>query len=210
MTARSVLREFPSDPIVEACAAGDRVAQGLLFRRHAAEVRRFVARLVRGDVDDVVQATFLAAFRGAERFRGPNVRGWLFGIAANLVRTHVRDEITRRRALAAFDGAFASTHEPEHDLQKLRDAIAALPHKLRAVLVRIELEGEISSVAATALGISEATVWRRLAEARMRLRAAMDRMASTASSVNCGVVRMTPARDTYTCTTRNARRRKSA
>jgi RNA polymerase sigma-70 factor (ECF subfamily) len=52
-------------------------------------------------------------------------------------------------------------------------AIAALPHDLRAALVLVDLEGERGSDAASALGIPEGTLWRRVYHARKALRAAL-------------------------------------
>ena len=58
--------------LVAACAAGDRAARGLLFERYVDVVHRFVAHLRASDaadVDDVVQATFVAAFAAAPLVR---------------------------------------------------------------------------------------------------------------------------------------------
>lgn len=163
--------------LVAACATGDRAARALLFERHVDAVHRFVARM-RGsdpcDVDDLVQATFLAAFQSAARFRGEHLRGWLFGIAANLVRMHARSEIRRKRALHAVGARPPATAGPRDlDAARLPDAIAALPHDLRAALVLVDLEGERGKDAAAALAIPEGTLWRRVFHARAALRAAL-------------------------------------
>src|SRR4029078_1893766 len=79
--------------LVGACATGDRTARSLLFERHVDAVYRFVRRMRASDadsVDDLAQNTFINAFHSAARFRGGNVRSWLYGIAFNLVRTYAR------------------------------------------------------------------------------------------------------------------------
>jgi len=163
--------------LVAACAIGDRAARALLFERHVDAVYRFVARMRASDadvVDDLVQATFLTAFQSAARFRGGQLRSWLFGIAVNVVRSYARGEIRRKRAMTVIGDQPGEVGGPQDpDLAKLPAAIAALPHELRAALVLVDLEGERGRDAAAALGIPEGTLWRRVFTARKRLRDAL-------------------------------------
>src|SRR5215208_4236430 len=73
--------------------AGDQRAATLLVERHAAAVSRFVASIgARGEVDEVVQDTFVRAFASLDGFRGDSsLRTWLFTIARRLL-------LDRRRA----------------------------------------------------------------------------------------------------------------
>ncbi len=164
--------------LVAACATGDRAARALLFERHVGAVHRFVTRMRGSDgdaVDDLVQATFLAAFGAAARFRGDSARSWLYGIAAHQTASYARREIRRKRALTAAVEMLphsASGGDPYLRV-RLPQAIAALPHELRAPLVLIDLEGERGIDAAAALGIPEGTLWRRVFHARRALRAAL-------------------------------------
>lgn len=161
--------------LVAACATGDRAARALLFERHVDAVHRFVARMRGSDsdvVDDLVQATFLAAF--SARCATVHVRGWLYGIAANQVRNHARKEIRRKHAMAVVAAQEpAEQHMPDPMLARVSAAIAALPHDLRAALVLVDLEGERGSDAAAALGVPEGTLWRRVFHARRSLRATL-------------------------------------
>jgi RNA polymerase sigma-70 factor (ECF subfamily) len=179
--ARSVT---PADPtltdagLVAACAAGDRVALGMLFERHARAVQCFV-RSMRGSdaavVDDLVQGTFVAAFEAAGRFTGPSVKSWLFGIAANLVRGYARRERRRKNALRVVSETSRSSYcatDPA-TLARLPAAMTALSDDLRAALVIVDIEGERGVDAAAALGIPEGTLWRRVYHARHALRAAL-------------------------------------
>ena len=163
--------------LVAACAAADRTARALLFERHVDAIHRFVGRMRGSDadsVDDAVQMTFVRAFQAAGRFRGTSARSWLYGIAANVVREHARKEIRRKRALSLVADEMPRA-TPGHDLMlaKLPDAIAALPHELRAAFVLIDMEGERGVDAAAALGIPEGTLWRRVFNARTALRKAL-------------------------------------
>ena len=169
--------ELSDAGLVAACAAGDRTARARLFQLHVDAIHRFVARMRGSDadaVDDLVQITFLRAFRAAARFRNATARSWLFGIAANVVKEHARGEIRRKRALELLrDEQPRVVPARDPAVAKLADAIAALPIALRAVIVLVDVEGERGSDAAAALGIPEGTLWRRVHEARTALRRAL-------------------------------------
>ncbi len=165
--------------LVAACAAGDRAARALLVERHVAAVHRFVSRIRASDadaVDDLVQITFERALAGAGRFRGTSACGWLYGIAANVVREHARREIRRKRALVAVGETTTAVTAARDALAvaRLPAILSALPHDLRAALVLVDLEGERGSDAAAALGIPEGTLWRRVFHAREAVRRAIE------------------------------------
>jgi RNA polymerase sigma-70 factor (ECF subfamily) len=172
------IEDLSDEGLAAACAIGDRAAQGLVFERHVDSVHGFIARMRGADstlVDDLVQATFMAAFRSAGNFKGPRLRNWLYGIAANVVRSHIRKEVARRRVVTTLgDEPIEHDVKPaDVDVAKLLAAIATLSPKLREVLVLVDLEGERGTDVAAALGIPEGTVWRRLSVARQQLRAAL-------------------------------------
>src|SRR3981081_3842823 len=77
--------------------AGDQRAATLLVERHAAALARFAASVgARGDVEEVVQDTFVRAFASLGSFRGDSpLRTWLFTIARRLLLDRRRSE--RRR-----------------------------------------------------------------------------------------------------------------
>ncbi len=177
--AEARVQGLTDEGLVAACATGDRAARSLLFERHVDSVHRFVARMRGSDadsIDDLVQTTFVSAFGAASRFHGGNVRGWLFGIAANCVRTYARGEIRRKHAMRSVAEVTPSQWNGRSDaplLARLPAAIAGLSHDLRAALVLIDLEGERGSDAAAALGIPEGSLWRRVFHARKALRVAL-------------------------------------
>jgi RNA polymerase sigma-70 factor (ECF subfamily) len=178
LRAGARVEELTDEGLVAACATADRAARALLFERHVDAVHRFIGRMRGSDpdiVDDLVQATFVAAFDAAGQFRGTNVKAWLYGIAANLVRSHARREIRRKHALRVVAEASPTSHGPRDAalVARLPAAIAALPHDLRAALVLVDLEGERGADAAAALGVPEGTLWRRVFHARQALRRAL-------------------------------------
>lgn len=170
--------QLTDEGLVAACATGDATARTLLFERFVEPVHRFIARMRGSDahaVDDLVQVAFVTAFQCAGQFRGGAVRGWLFGISANVVRKYIRTEVRRKRALRAMasEDRPASISRDLAVVARLPQAIAALPIEQREALVLVDLEGEQGDAAAAILGIPAGTLWRRLFHARRALRAAL-------------------------------------
>jgi RNA polymerase sigma-70 factor (ECF subfamily) len=172
--------EMSDEALVAACATGENAALGALYDRHVDSVRRFLARMSGTDdrdLDDLVQATFETVPRAARRFGGDSqVRTWLFGVANNVARHHVRSEMRRKRLASAFAeerreaGDSASEVMARERAARLQAAIAALPDKLREAFVLVYLEGIAGGEVAKLLGVREGTIWKRLFQARARLR----------------------------------------
>lgn len=178
-------REMSDQALVAACAVGDAPALGALFDRHHMAVYRFLARVTRGaddQLDDLVQSTFIEVWRSSPRYRGKgSALSWIFGIAANISRHHVRGEVRRRVVLERV----ASCPHPgparpddiatrRELIDRLHEALQHLPHDLRVAFVMCELEGTSGVDAARALGVRKGTMWRRLHEARKALRKALE------------------------------------
>jgi RNA polymerase sigma-70 factor (ECF subfamily) len=178
-------REMSDEALVAACAVEEPAALGALFDRHHGAVYRFVARLAgAGDceLDDLVQLTFLEAWKSSAHYtsRG-SARSWLFGIAANVVRHHIRGEARRRAAMRGL--AEVPPHHarrPDDDavsnelVDRLATALPKLPHDLRVAFVLCDLEHVSGVEAARLLGVREGTMWRRLHDARKRLRRSLE------------------------------------
>jgi RNA polymerase sigma-70 factor (ECF subfamily) len=148
--------------------------------------------LTRNDLDaeDVVQESYLRAFKFFESFRGTDSRAWLLAIVRNtyytMMQQHRASEIE-----TPFDEELHSPEPDNHDpetmlLQSiskrlLHDAIEELPVEYREVFVLRELEGlsykEIATIAAIPLG----TVMSRLARARKRLQSSLSQHMSKES-----------------------------
>lgn len=177
--------ELSDDALVAAIGSGDPAALAALFDRHHQAVHRFLARLsgVDGtDADDLLQETFLGVFESARRFRGDApVKMWLLGIASNVARRSVRTQVRQKSRAAVFLAALDSeAPSPAREVEtnelmgRLRDALLDLPHDLRAAFLLCDVEGARGVDAARALGLREGTLYRRLHEARLALRAALD------------------------------------
>lgn len=175
--------EVSDEVLLAACGVGDSSALGALFDRHHDAMFRLISRLLRSDpaeTDDLVQTTFLEAWRSAPRFKGQgSVRSFLFGIAANTVRQHVRSTQRRRRATADWEPPLARNAPDEivvrnQQVNRLALALDELPHDLRAAYVLCDLEDVPGVEAARLLDVRAGTLWRRLHEARRALRAAIE------------------------------------
>jgi RNA polymerase sigma-70 factor (ECF subfamily) len=133
------------------------------------------------DVDDMVHTTFIEVLRSAARFRGnSSVKTWLFGIAANVGRHHIRDQVRRRSFLRAW-GELKPTPGQTPDLaaehrqmaERVASALTQLPFDLRAAFVLCDLEEMSGADAAATLDVRPGTLGRRLFEARRALRSAV-------------------------------------
>src|SRR5204863_9563875 len=84
------LAAVPTDAaLIAAWHGGDEPAAAELVRRHARALARFLAGAgaLEADVDDLVQETFIRAFRALGRFRGQcQFRSWLMTIGGNVLK----------------------------------------------------------------------------------------------------------------------------
>jgi len=180
---RAAISEISDEALLAACGVGDAAALGALFDRHHEAVYRLISRLLRtepSEIDDLVQQTFLEAWRSAKKYSGRGaVRSYLFGIAANAVRHHIRGAVRRRNALAEVPPPVASGAPDDaamraQQVNRLAAALDELRDDLRVVYVMCDLEEVPGVDAARALGLRAGTLWRRLHEARRALREAID------------------------------------
>ena len=173
--------------LVSRARGGDRAAFEELVRRHAdrlyAVVLRFCADA--GEAEDVVQDSFLRAWRGIGRFEGRSLFStWLYRIGLN--------EAKRRAARRPPEGAvrpledepierapdWSEAPEPRAEQGELRRvlerAVRALPLDYRAPIVLRDVEGLSTREAAGVMGLSEAAFKSRLHRARLAVRRTLD------------------------------------
>ncbi len=189
---KATLAELSDEALLAACAVGDSSALGALFDRHHEAVYRLVSRLLRmeaSEIDDIVQITFLEAWRSAAKYSAKGaVKSFLFGVAANTVRHHVRSSKRRRDAFADWQPPAVAMTAPDEALsraqqvQTLAAALDRLPHDLRVAYVLCDLEDVPGVEVARMIDVRAGTLWRRLHDARKALREAIeasDRKGST-------------------------------
>jgi RNA polymerase sigma-70 factor, ECF subfamily len=144
-----------------------------IVERHFAAIGRLVARLLawRGEVQDVVQETFIVAFEKLPQFEGRSqLRTWLSTIALRTARRSLR-----MRRLQFWKNDVEVAFEPDCELEnreraeKVRAAVRSLGESLREVVVLHYLEGESIQATAEILGLRVNTVEVRLHRARKLL-----------------------------------------
>ncbi len=175
----------------EALKAGDREAFARLVDETSGRIYHAVLRILgdEQDAEDVLQETYLKAFRSLPEFEGrSSLLTWLYRIAVNEALMMIRRR--KPQAVSIEEGGT----DPEVDLEGegleivdfcclpegellsgesrrfLDQAIQHLPANLRVVFVMRDLEGLSIQETAEALGLSEANVKTRLLRARMKLR----------------------------------------
>jgi RNA polymerase sigma factor (sigma-70 family) len=164
--------------LVEEIRRGDEAAFDRIVERYSAEVAALANRLLGwpGDVEDVTQDIFLAAFLGLRKFRGDcKLKTWLFTITLNKCRSYRHQRLRRLghangEAPLAFATAKPQSLMSEEDFNRIRRAVAALPAKYREVVVLMYLQGLEVSEISRILGISKNALHVRLSRARDRLR----------------------------------------
>src|SRR2546430_14971930 len=100
--------------LIAAWQGGDEQAAAELVRRHARALARFLASAGApdADVDDLVQETFIRAFRGVDRFRGQcRFRTWLLTIGGNVLKDAVR-RARRAKVVPLVDELRATDGDP--------------------------------------------------------------------------------------------------
>ncbi|RFS82263.1 sigma-70 family RNA polymerase sigma factor [Actinomadura spongiicola] len=176
-----------TDPADVTAIGRDPAALEVFYRRHVADVTRFVARRISDPhtVDDLTTEVFLAAIDAAERYqvgRG-TPRAWLLGIARNVVAAEWRrhsgelDKAQRAGGHRHLDGDDIVRLEEQIDAERaardLYGTLSVLPRRLRSVIELVDLDGLPLAEAAAALGIRDGTARVRLHRARRRLKAAV-------------------------------------
>jgi RNA polymerase sigma factor (sigma-70 family) len=147
-----------------------------LYKAHVQDVYRYALMVLRNreDAEDVVQTTFLKAYRVFARGERPrNARPWLITIAHNTCRTRLRDA-KRRPQEVAFEERLAEAVEaqPQDGVEpkELLRALGALSFNQRSALVMRELEGRSYSEIAHVLEVSPSAVETLLFRARRAVR----------------------------------------
>lgn len=169
-----MLADDPLRLVAAAAVEGDNAAVGELVRRTQAAVWQVCAALgSAGEVEDLVQETYLRALRALPRFRGDApVRLWLLSIARRTCADHVRRRQRQRRLLERLTGDAAAGSDVGVDpaspaaASQLVDRLD--PHR-REAFVLTQLVGLSYEEAAHVAGCPIGTIRSRVARARADL-----------------------------------------
>ena len=190
----SLMSEIVSDEdILSGIRSGDKSACALCIDKYGPSLYRLALRLMQNerDAEDVVQETFLNAFKSIDSFEGRSGLGtWLYRITYNNAMMRLRrpapDTVSVDEELDGAEEGYTVPQQffdwcclPEEDYDseevrlELEKAIGELSPSLSSVFILRELEGLSTRETAETLGVSEDVVKTRLRRARLQLREAL-------------------------------------
>jgi len=171
-TDHTELTDLTDRDLLAAHCAGDPDAFGEIFRRHRDRMWALALRITRDpEVSaDAVQEAFIAAFRGADSFRGEaQVTTWLHRIVVN----SCLDRLRRNKPVVDLPDADLSVLADRHDHHlsvevrlDIRAALEQLPEGQRMALVLVDMHGLSIAEAASILKVAEGTIKSRCARGR--------------------------------------------
>jgi len=173
------------DALIAALARGDDTALRELFTRHAPWLAaRLRAILPAADVEDVLQESFLAVWRGARRYRPEgSAGGWLWGITRRQAALWLRRRGPDAVPLAALDALACPGGQPADDPAEAAVSRAEIAAAVRAlgpegstaqeVWRLMYLEDRPVTEVAGLMGVPEGTVKSRAHRVRQLMRAVL-------------------------------------
>jgi len=160
---------------------GDKRAGRELFERHFDALYRFFSSKLSGDVEDLIQVTFLACIERRKSIQ--NFRGYLFGTARNVLCGHFAE----RKRGHQFDPVESSLEDldpsPSAVLAGLDEGkllatlLRRLPLDMQLLLELHYWEGLTHPELAEAMSFSEGCVKGKIAAAKLRLRTTLQTLA---------------------------------
>jgi RNA polymerase sigma-70 factor, ECF subfamily len=182
-------KQTTEDFSLEALRAGDRAEFARLVEAYSGVIYRLGMRMLDDpqDAEDVLQETFIKAFRHLGGFDGrSSISTWLYRIATNEALMMLRK---RKHPSVSIDEPVETETQMEEPTQivdwcclpetemmssearaYMDKAVEQLPSTLRAVFLLRDIEGLSTEETSQVLDLSEAAVKTRLSRARMRLR----------------------------------------
>lgn len=175
--------QIADQELVERAQKGDKKAFNLLVMRYQNRVAGLLTRYVmRDDIPDIVQESFIKAYRSLASFRGESAfYTWLYRIAVNTAKNHLtaqgrrppKEDILAEDAESYESGSqLRETDTPENlvlseELKKVVfDTIESLPSELKTAITLRELDGLSYEEIAEAMQCPVGTVRSRIFRAR--------------------------------------------
>ena len=179
----------PEDFDLGALRSGDRVEFARLVEVYYEMIYRLAIKMLADphDAEDILQETFLKAYRHLQGFDGhSSLSTWLYRIATNealmFLRRKKPDQISLDEPNETLEGELKPVQivdwccMPEEELMsaealaQLDQAVINLPASLRVVFILRDTQGLSTREVSEVLDLSETAVKTRLSRARMRLR----------------------------------------
>jgi RNA polymerase sigma factor (sigma-70 family) len=165
--------------LIEACRRNDRGAQVKIYEKYSKAIFNTCARIVdnSADAEDVMQESFIEAFRKIDTFRGEGgFGGWLKRIAVNNSINFIR----KRKNIVSIEDTNPEIPDPAEDeaaisenifcqLEEIRNAMNQLNASYKLVLSLHLLEGYDHDEIAEILGTTNGNVRTRFSRAKQKL-----------------------------------------
>lgn len=172
--------------MVEAVLDGDREAYRVLVRRYEDALYRHAVRMVGpADAEDIVQRALVRGYRRLDACREPErVGGWLFRIASNLCKDHLRARDRDGVPLEDAGPLESGGGGPEEELDRsemgrdIREALDRLTEDQREAFLLKHVEGLSYPEMSDRLSASVSALKMRVHRARESLQELLDRYAS--------------------------------
>lgn len=155
-----------------------------LVRAHSREIHAYLWRMMgdSADAEDCLQESFLRAYRAYSRLDGKaNTRAWLYKIATNTARSHLKKRGRTSSRTADIDPALISNGpalgeqvEQRELLHQVKAAVEGLPHKQRAAVMMRKYQEMSYPEIALALNSSEDAVRANVYQALKKLRSQLN------------------------------------
>ena len=171
--------------LVERAQRGDQKAFGMLVEKYQRKLGRLLSRMVRdqAEVEDVVQESFIKAYRALPNFRGDSAfYTWLYRIGINTAKNYLVSMVRRPQISHDVEIEDAENFEDAEELRTaetpetemmtkeiaktVNETMMALPDELRTAITLRELEGLSYEEIATLMNCPIGTVRSRIFRAR--------------------------------------------
>ena len=173
------------EELVQKSQNDDERAFGQLVERYEAKVYSLAMKMLRNpeDAEDVLQDTFLRAYRGIKSFQGNSTFStWIYRITANSALMRLRkkklptvsiDDADERESpinIADWSPGPVELLLTQETQKAMDEAIEALPPEFKQVFILRDVEELSNSEVAEILDLSVAAVKSRLHRARLKVR----------------------------------------
>ena len=183
--------------LVERAQRGDQKAFGMLVEKYQRKLGRLLSRMVRdqAEVEDVVQETFIKAYRALPNFRGDSAfYTWLYRIGINTAKNYLvslgrRPQVSQEVEIEDAEN-FDDSHEqgtaetPETAMmtkeiaKTVNETVMSLPDELRTAITLREIEGlsyeEIATLMSCPIGTVRSRIFRARETIAAKLRPLLD------------------------------------
>ena len=180
--------------LVKRVQNGDKQAFNLLVQKYQFRIKHLVGRFVKdsSEQEDVVQESFIKAYRAISRFRGDSAfYTWLYRIAVNTSKNYLvaagrrppaQDVIADKFTSVGGSDRLVESNSPEEIAQNdelveaIRQSISSLPDELKEAIQLREFDGLSYEDIATIMDCPIGTVRSRIFRARATIERAISSM----------------------------------